>query len=37
MNQKNQDELKVVFTPIHSASITAIPQVLKQAIKNLYS
>ena len=34
MNQKNQDELKVVFTPIHGTSITAIPQVLKkQAIK----
>ena len=37
MNQKNQDELKVVFTPIHGTSITAIPQVLKKAgYKKIY-
>ena len=37
MHKKNKDELKVVFTPIHGTSVTAIPQVLKKAgYKKIY-
>ena len=31
MNDKDKSQLKIVFTPIHGTSITAIPQVLKMA------
>lgn len=31
MNDKDKSQLKIVFTPIHGTSITAIPQVLKIA------
>lgn len=31
VHDKNKEELKIVFTPIHGTSITALPQVLEKA------